>query len=83
MIDAHVFVLFLAAATLLAITPGPGIFYVLSRSLTGGSAEGFLSAAGTFIGGPSTWWQPQLDYPQSLRPQPWHLHSSSMPVRPI
>lgn len=51
MIDKHLFALFLAAATLLAITPGPGIFYVLSRSLTGGRTEGFLSAAGTFAGG--------------------------------
>jgi threonine/homoserine/homoserine lactone efflux protein len=51
MIDSHLFVLFLAAAVLLAITPGPGIFYVLSRSLTGGRMEGFLSAAGTFVGG--------------------------------
>lgn len=51
MIDAHLFLLFLAAATLLAITPGPGIFYVLSRSLTGGRMEGFFSAAGTFVGG--------------------------------
>ncbi len=51
MLDGRLFVLFLAAATLLAITPGPGIFYVLSRSLTGGRKEGFLSAAGTFAGG--------------------------------
>ena len=51
MIDLHLFALFLAAAALLAITPGPGIFYVLSRSLTGGRIEGFLSAAGTFAGG--------------------------------
>jgi len=51
MVDGRLFVLFLAAATLLAITPGPGIFYVLSRTLTGGRGEGFLSAAGTFVGG--------------------------------
>ena len=51
MLDSRLFLLFLAAATLLAITPGPGIFYVLSRSLTGGRREGFLSATGTFVGG--------------------------------
>jgi len=51
MLDGRLFILFLTAATLLAITPGPGIFYVLSRSLTGGRKEGFLSAAGTFVGG--------------------------------
>jgi len=35
----------------LAITPGPGIFYVLARSLRGGRREGVLSSAGTFLGG--------------------------------
>jgi len=42
---------FLGAALVLAITPGPGIFYVLARSLRGGRQEGVLSAAGTFLGG--------------------------------
>lgn len=51
MLDAHRFALFFAAALVLAITPGPGIFYVLARSLAGGKREGALSAAGTFIGG--------------------------------
>jgi threonine/homoserine/homoserine lactone efflux protein len=45
------FLIFLSAAVLLAITPGPGIFYVLARSLRGGRREGVLSAAGTFLGG--------------------------------
>ncbi len=43
--------LFFAAAFLLAITPGPGIFYVLARSLAGGHKEGSISALGTFVGG--------------------------------
>jgi threonine/homoserine/homoserine lactone efflux protein len=43
--------LFLAAAVLLAVTPGPGIFYVLARSLAGGRREGMLSSLGTFVGG--------------------------------
>jgi threonine/homoserine/homoserine lactone efflux protein len=51
MLDRHLFVLFLAAATLLAVTPGPGIFYVLARTLSGGKREGMLSAIGTFVGG--------------------------------
>jgi threonine/homoserine/homoserine lactone efflux protein len=51
MFDAHRFLLFLAAAVLLAITPGPGILYVLARSLAGGRREGILSSFGTFIGG--------------------------------
>ncbi|MGB6941118.1 MAG: LysE family translocator [Bryobacteraceae bacterium] len=45
------FLVFLSAALILAITPGPGIFYVLARSLRGGRREGMLSAAGTFLGG--------------------------------
>jgi threonine/homoserine/homoserine lactone efflux protein len=45
------FSIFLSAAVVLAITPGPGIFYVLARSLRGGRREGVLSAAGTFLGG--------------------------------
>lgn len=51
MLDRHLLVLFLAAASLLAVTPGPGIFYVLARTLAGGKREGVLSASGTFAGG--------------------------------
>lgn len=51
MFDPHRFLVFLAAAFLLAITPGPGIFYVLARSLAGGRREGFQSSIGTFVGG--------------------------------
>jgi threonine/homoserine/homoserine lactone efflux protein len=51
MFDPHRFVLFLAAAILLAVTPGPGIFYVLARTLAGGRREGFQSSFGTFFGG--------------------------------
>ncbi len=51
MFDAHRFLLFLGAAMLLAVTPGPGIFYVLARSLAGGRREGILSSLGTFVGG--------------------------------
>src|SRR3979411_336280 len=51
MIDSHHFLLFLAAALVLAITPGPGIFYVLARTLAGGCLEGIESSLGTFFGG--------------------------------
>ncbi|HKF05875.1 MAG TPA: LysE family translocator [Candidatus Sulfotelmatobacter sp.] len=44
-------VLFLTAAVLLAVAPGPGLLYVLARSLAGGKREGVLSAIGTFFGG--------------------------------
>jgi threonine/homoserine/homoserine lactone efflux protein len=51
MFDAHRFLLFFAAALVLAITPGPGIFYVLARSLAGGRREGIHSSFGTLVGG--------------------------------
>ena len=44
-------VLFLAAAVVLAVTPGPGIFYVAARSLSGGRGEGIASSLGTGLGG--------------------------------
>jgi len=43
--------LYIAAAFLLAITPGPGIFYVAARTLAGGRAEGIASSFGTGLGG--------------------------------
>jgi threonine/homoserine/homoserine lactone efflux protein len=51
MLDAHRFFLFFVAALILAATPGPGIFYVLARTLGGGRREGILSSLGTFAGG--------------------------------
>jgi threonine/homoserine/homoserine lactone efflux protein len=51
MLNSTRFVLFLTAAVLLAIAPGPGMLYVLARSLAGGKREGVLSALGTFFGG--------------------------------
>ena len=51
MFDSTRFLLFLPAAVLLAIAPGPGMLYVLARSLSGGKREGVLSAFGTFLGG--------------------------------
>jgi threonine/homoserine/homoserine lactone efflux protein len=49
--DHRLFIVFLAAACILAITPGPGIFYVLTRTLAGGPREGISSSFGTFLGG--------------------------------
>jgi len=51
MFDSARLLLFLTAAVLLAIAPGPGMLYVLARSLAGGKREGVLSALGTFFGG--------------------------------
>ena len=49
--DSARFFIFLSAAILLAIAPGPGMLYVLARALGGGRREGLLSALGTFFGG--------------------------------
>lgn len=51
MSDYQTFALFLAAALLVAVTPGPGIFYVAARALAGGRSEGLASSFGTGIGG--------------------------------
>jgi threonine/homoserine/homoserine lactone efflux protein len=51
MFDSARLFLFLTAALLLAVAPGPGMLYVLARSLAGGKREGVLSAFGTFLGG--------------------------------
>lgn len=49
--DLSQFALFFAAALLLAITPGPGIFYVAARTLSGGRQEGIASSFGNGLGG--------------------------------
>ena len=45
------FLAFLLAAVLLAITPGPGIAYVVARTAAGGRSEGLASCLGTGLGG--------------------------------
>lgn len=42
---------FLIAAVVLAITPGPGIAYVVARTVAGGRSEGLASRIGTGPGG--------------------------------
>jgi threonine/homoserine/homoserine lactone efflux protein len=49
--DATNLALFFAAALVLAVTPGPGIFYVAARTLAGGRREGIASSFGTGLGG--------------------------------
>lgn len=51
MIDGPTFLVFLAAAFTLAVLPGPGMFYVLARTLHGGRREGVLSTVGTAVAG--------------------------------
>lgn len=51
MVDFHRFLLFLGAAAVLAVVPGPGMLYVLARTMAGGRREGILSSLGTCLGG--------------------------------
>jgi len=45
------FWVFLSAAVILALTPGPGITYVIARTASGGTGDGVASTAGTAVGG--------------------------------
>ena len=45
------FFLFLAAACAIALSPGPGIFYVAARTLADGRGAGLASSLGTGLGG--------------------------------
>jgi threonine/homoserine/homoserine lactone efflux protein len=45
------FPLFLLAALIVAAVPGPGIFYVAARTLSGGKRAGIASTFGTALGG--------------------------------
>jgi threonine/homoserine/homoserine lactone efflux protein len=49
--DLQTSLLFLAAALVVAITPGPGIFYIVARTLAGGRMEGLASSVGLGLGG--------------------------------
>ena len=49
--DLANFVLFVFAALTIAVSPGPGIFYVAARTLAGGRREGLASSFGTGLGG--------------------------------
>ena len=51
LIAPHHFFLFLGAALLLAVAPGPGMLYVVARTLARGRGEGVLSSLGTLVGG--------------------------------
>ena len=51
MIDLTTFGIFFAAAFTLAVIPGPGMLYVLARTVRGGKREGILSTLGTGVAG--------------------------------
>ena len=51
MVDPTTFGIFFAAAFTLAVIPGPGMLYVLARTVRGGKREGILSTLGTGVAG--------------------------------
>lgn len=51
MIDPTTFGVFVVAAFILAVVPGPGMLYVLARTLRGGRREGLMSTLGTAVAG--------------------------------
>ncbi|EPJ52340.1 MAG: hypothetical protein OFPI_14100 [Osedax symbiont Rs2] len=51
MLDLSTWLLFLSAAFALAFAPGPGMLYVLSRTMTGGKSAGLASTFGASVGG--------------------------------
>jgi threonine/homoserine/homoserine lactone efflux protein len=51
MFELQTFALFLAAATVVAVTPGPGMFYIVARTLAGGRTVGLASSVGLGLGG--------------------------------
>jgi len=48
--SVHNLLLFVVASALLALTPGPNLLYLVSRTLAQGRAAGFISLAGTTSG---------------------------------
>ena len=44
------FTAFLAASVILAVTPGPAVFYIVTRSVTLGRRSGLASVAGVAVG---------------------------------
>ncbi|MBX2838289.1 MAG: LysE family translocator [Gammaproteobacteria bacterium] len=51
MLDLNTWVIFLTAAAALAFAPGPGMLYVLSRTIAGGKSVGIASTMGAACGG--------------------------------
>ena len=48
--SAPVLAAFMLAAAVLALTPGPGVFYIVARTLSQGRASGLASVAGVALG---------------------------------
>lgn len=51
MLSSETWIVFLSASLALAFAPGPGMLYVLSRTIAGGRKAGILSTYGTAMGG--------------------------------
>ena len=78
---------FFIAALVLAVTPGPGIAYVVARTAAGGRAEGLASCVGTGLGGMLTaetadrTLAPAVAVPHVPAPKPATDVVAALPVR--
>ncbi|MFC7688437.1 hypothetical protein ACFQY5_01110 [Paeniroseomonas aquatica] len=70
MIDPLQLALYTAAALLLAVTPGPGLFYVAARTLAGGRPEGWPPASAPALAAWSMYWPAASASPPSFSPAP-------------
>ena len=50
MLDTSTLLVFVAASTVLAVVPGPGVLYIVGRSIDGGRRTGLAAAAGVGAG---------------------------------
>ena len=77
------FGLFLTAAVILAITPGPGIFYVLTRRSAAAGARGLRIGAGTAVGGLGHVLAAGLGFRQCWRTSAFAFECGQIPGRGI
>lgn len=77
MVDPATFGIFFASALTLAVIPGPGMLYVLARTVRGGRREGILSTLGTGIAGVLHTLAAALVCRQYWRHRRWRLPLSS------
>ena len=66
-------VAFLIAAVVLAITPGPGIAYVVARTVAGGRSEGLARASAPALAGCCMCWRRRSAYRCWWLSRPWRL----------
>ena len=57
--EASLLGLFVVAAIVLLLTPGPAVLYIVTRSVAQGRLAGLVSALGVHVGTLSSWRRPR------------------------